>query len=218
MTWPADMGGMHGFGPINPDPDEPLFHAEWERRVLGLMLAAGGTGSWTIDQSRHARETLPPLTYWSASYYEIWLEGLTKLLRERGLVTDKDLWAQKVVDVAKPVKRVLKAEQVGGILAAGSRYDRTAESEPGFKLGDHVRTITQTTKGHTRLPTYARRKQGVVESVHGYHVFPDSSGMGQGDDPRWLYSIKFTAEELWGKSSRDHVYIDLWEPYLESAT
>jgi nitrile hydratase subunit beta len=217
MTWPADMGGMHGFGPIKPERDEPLFHADWERRVLGLTLAAGATGSWTIDQSRHARETLPPLTYWSASYYEIWLEGLTKLLRDRGLVTNKDLWARKVVDPAKPVKRVLKADQVAGVLAKGARYDREASSTPRFKVGDRVRTLNHVSAGHTRLPGYVRMKQGVISLVHGCHVYPDSSGMGLGDDPRWLYGVTFTAQELWGMQTRDQVSLDLWEPYMEPA-
>jgi nitrile hydratase subunit beta len=215
MRWPADMGGMHGFGPIHPDPHEPLFHAAWERRVLGLMLAVGATGSWTIDQSRHARETLPPRQYWSLSYYEIWFAGLTKLLHARDMVTAKDEWAKRVVDPPKPVKRVLKAEQVAGVLAKGSAYTRELTTAAAFKVGDHVRTTNILTNGHTRLPSYARLKRGVIDRVHGAHVFPDSNGMGQGEDPKWLYSVKFTADELWGRPSRDHIYLDLWEPYLE---
>ncbi len=58
-----DMGGMQGYGPVAPQADEPLFHADWERRTLALTLAAGATGAWNIDQSRAARESLPPTVY-----------------------------------------------------------------------------------------------------------------------------------------------------------
>jgi nitrile hydratase len=216
MNGPQDMGGMHGFGPIRPGADEPLFHARWERRVLGITLAAGGTASWTIDQSRHARETLPPSLYWSKSYYEIWFEGLTKLLRLHGMVTDQDLAAGHAVDPPLPVKRVLAADQVEVVLAKGSAYDRPAKSRALFKAGDKVCTRNIVTSGHSRLPNYARMKPGVITRVHGCHVFPDASGMGHGDQPHWLYSVQFKSEDLWGRPSKDRVFLDLWEPYLEA--
>ena len=46
MNGVHDMGGMHGFGPVEPEPDEPVFHAEWERRAFALTLAMGATGQW----------------------------------------------------------------------------------------------------------------------------------------------------------------------------
>ncbi len=215
MNGPQDMGGMMGFGAIANEPHEPLFHAEWEKRVLGLSLAVGATGSWTIDQSRHARETLSPQKYWSLSYYEIWFEGLQKLLRARGMVTARDWWAQRVVDAPVPVKRVLHAADVAGALAKGSAYDRPASGAALFHVADHIVTKNLVTQGHNRLPGYARLKRGVIVAVHGCHVLPDSSGMGQGENPQWLYGVKFSAEELWGQASRDSVYLDLWESYLE---
>jgi len=73
--------------------------------------------------------------------------------------------------------------------------------------------------GHTRLPRYARGNVGVVDRVHGAHVFPDSNAHFRGESPQYLYSVRFSARELWGEasSSRDAVYIDLWEDYLEPA-
>jgi nitrile hydratase subunit beta len=215
MNGPQDLGGMMGFGAINPDPNEPLFHADWERRLLGFTLAVGATGSWTIDQSRHARETLSPLQYWSMSYYEIWLEGLLKLLRVRGMVTARDWWAQRLVDMPQTVKRVLQAADVAAVLAKGSAYDRPAHDTAMFHIGDHIITKNLVTSGHTRLPGYARMKRGVIVAVHGCHVLPDSSGMGNGDNAQWLYGVRFAAEELWGRASRDSVCIDLWQSYLE---
>jgi nitrile hydratase subunit beta len=209
------MGGMTQFGPVKPEADEPLFHAPWERRMLGINLAVGATGSWNIDQSRHAREVLPHEKYWSASYYEVWLYGLTKLLLDRGMVTGRDLAAQHMVDPPKPVKRVLRAADVADVLARGTPYDRAAPRPTAFQAGDQVRTLKIDSDGHCRLPHYAQQQRGEIVRVHGCHVFPGSSAAGRGEDPQWLYSVKFAAQDLWDKPSRDHVFIDLWEPYLE---
>ncbi len=209
---------MMGFGPIAPEVNEPLFHAPWERRVLGFTLAMGGTGSWTIDQSRHEREKLSPEFYWTASYYEIWMAGLINLMKARGLVMDDEVLMGKANVPALPVKRVLKAAEVPTVLAKGSAYERPASARAMFMVGQTVRTSNVVMAGHTRLPGYARNKRGVIAQIHGAHVFPDASGMGQGEDPQWLYRVRFDAGTLWGKASRDSVFIDLWEPYLEAAT
>ena len=85
MNGAHDMGGTHGFGPVEPEPDEPVFHADWERRAFALTVAMGATGEWNLDESRFAREDRPPADYLGRTYYEIWLGGLERLLAERGL-------------------------------------------------------------------------------------------------------------------------------------
>ena len=79
MNGGQDLGGQMGFGPVAPEPNEPIFHAEWEKRVLAINVAAGAMGAWTIDESRHARESIPPADYLSFSYYQIWLAGLSQI-------------------------------------------------------------------------------------------------------------------------------------------
>ena len=70
---------------------------------------------------------------------------------------------------------------------------------------------------HTRLPRYARGHTGVVERLHGAHVFPDSIASGKGEDPQWLYTVRFDAQELWGTEAdaKLKVSIEAFEPYLE---
>ncbi|MGQ0483876.1 MAG: nitrile hydratase subunit beta [Hyphomicrobiales bacterium] len=216
MNGPQDMGGMMGFGPVVPEADEPVFHAGWEARAFALTLAMGGTGSWTIDASRHARERLAPLAYWSSSYYEIWFAGLIKLLSERGLVTADEVRTGKSVQPPGPVARVLKAETIAGALARGGPANRAAPGPARFKTGDKIRTRNIHPEGHTRLPRYARGHVGEIVRIHGCHVFPDAAAHGRGDDPHWLYTVKFSARELWGHDERNCVHIDLWEPYLEA--
>lgn len=202
MNGAHDMGGVHGFGPVVPEVDEPYFHADWERNVLGLVLALGAGGKWNIDMSRHARENRPPGEYLSLSYYEIWLAGLERLLEDRGLPT-----------------RVLRADEVPGVLARGGPANREPTRTARFAVGDAVRTLNLNPHGHTRLPRYARDKVGVVERVHGFHVFPDVNATGAGEDPQWLYLVRFTGTELWGPDGdpTSSVSIDAFEPYLEPA-
>jgi len=217
MNGPQDIGGMTCFGPINPEPNESRFHTDWERRVLALTLEMGATGSWNIDMSRHARESLPALQYWSSSYYEIWLAGLLKLMRERGLVTEAEVASGKMMAAPKPVSRVLRGEQVAAMLARGGLASRPSDKQAKFHIGDRVCAKNIHPAGHTRLPRYARGRLGEIVLIHGTHVFPDSSAHEKGDDPQWLYTVRFSARELWGQNSRDHTHIDLWEPYLEPA-
>jgi hypothetical protein len=87
MRGPHDLGGIDGFGPVAAETNEPVFHAAWEARALGVVLANGAIGEWTIDQTRAKRESLPPVAYWSLSYYEIWLAAMAELLKERGLAS-----------------------------------------------------------------------------------------------------------------------------------
>jgi nitrile hydratase beta subunit len=208
MNGVHDMGGMHGLGPVAPDPNEPLFHAEWERRVLAMTLAMGAWGRWNIDTSRHARESIQGDRYLAMSYYERWFEGLTKLIAASGMA-----------DEAAPVGAPLTPDRVSVVTKHRSPYTRPGITPPAFAVGDRVRAKTINPLGHTRLPRYARGRVGVIASDHGVHVFPDSNAHGKGEDPRRLYGVRFTARELWGEaaSARDAVHIDLWEPYLEPA-
>lgn len=94
MNGAHDMGGMDGFGPVEIEKDEPIFHAEWERRTMALTVAMGFQGLWNIDKSRYARENRDPLGYLQDSYYERWLYGLEVLLEENGLVTHDEIAAR----------------------------------------------------------------------------------------------------------------------------
>ena len=216
MNGPHDMGGFTGFGAVRPEADEPVWHAEWEPRAFALVLAMGMTGSWNIDQARHARERLPALGYWRASYYEMRHHALVQQLLELGLVTEEEEKAGHMAVPPSPVKRVAKAQDIPAILDAGGPATRPSNLPQGFALGDKVRVRNINPGGHTRLPRYARGRMGEIVAVHGTHVFPDSNAHGLGEDPQWLYTVRFSARELWGKDSRDSVMIDLWEPYLEA--
>ena len=217
MNGAQDMGGMHGFGPVRPEPDEPAFHAAWERRAFALTLAMGATGAWNLDLTRATRESLPPARYLASSYYEIWLAALEALLVRQGLVEQDELADGGARVPAVPVARVLRADAGDAVLSRGSPTVRPAERPAAFEMGQHVRTRNLNPSGHTRLPRYARGRHGRIVALHGAHVFADAHARGEGDAAAWLYTVEFDARELWGPdTTATTVRIDCWEPHLEA--
>ena len=216
MNGVHDMGGMHGHGPIVPEADEPRFHHAWERRAFGLTLAMGATGFWTLDQTRAARESLPPAQYLASSYYQIWLDGLDKLMLERGLITREELVDGRLREAGAKPSNILTAEGVASAVARGSPTQRELAGSARFRMGDAVRTRVANPESHTRLPRYCRGKFGTIVKLHGAHVFADARGSGIGEQPQWLYTVRFGAGELWGAdTTADAVHVDCWEHYLE---
>ena len=215
MNGVHDMGGMHGFGPVRPESDEPVFHAPWEARVLAMTIAMGAFGRWNIDARRHGRERIPPVQYLAASYYERWLAGLEMLMLEHGLVTESEL-RTGVAEGAKQTPAVT-ADEVVSILETGKPCSRGEGRAAGFSVGQSVRARNIHPRGHTRLPRYARGKRGVILRDHGIYVFADSNAHFQGERSQHLYNVRFDARELWGESAafRGAVHLDLWEDHLE---
>lgn len=213
----ADLGGQSGNGAIVPEENEPLFHAAWEQRLWATTLAMGATGSWNLDRSRSARETLPD--YAQRSYFEIWFGGLERLLLDHGLVQADELDQGHALTPPAPIPRTLAASAVPSVLAKGSSTLRTTTREPRFALGDAVRTLAEPVPHHTRLPAYARGQIGHISRVHGMHVFADAHALGHGESPEWLYTVVFDGHALFGEraSPGSQVSIDAWEPYLLSA-
>ncbi len=209
---------MHGFGPVDAEPAEPAFHHEWERRVFALTLAMNATGKWNQDMVRGARESLEPVQYLSSTYYQIWFEGLRKLLVSASLADVREIADGKPRAAAASGVRRLAAAQVRPMLMKGNPQNREAMAPARFKLDDAVKTKRMNPSTHTRLPRYCRDKRGVIIAVHGAHVFPDTNAIGLGEQPQWLYTVKFDAAELWGAdTTASSVCVNLWEPYLEES-
>ena len=217
MDGAHDMGGAAWSGPVRPEPNEPVFHAPWERRAFAITLAMGMPGGWNIDMSRFAREDRPPKEYLAKSYYQIWLAGLERLMAERQLIAPDEVEAGKSLRPARPVARTLTPDGVAAMLHRGGPTERDATRPARFTAGDRVRAMTIHPPTHTRLPRYVRGHIGTIDRVLGCHVFPDSNATGAGENPQWLYTVTFDGRELWGEGSDPDlkVSIDAWEPYLE---
>lgn len=212
MNGVHDLGGMQCFGDVRPEPDEPVFHAGWEARTLALTLATGALGGWNIDQSRSARESLPPTTYLGSSYYRIWFEALERSIAAAGLLDGTHDGSAR------------DWPTMASALAAGTSYLRASAAPALFAVGDPVRTRMMHPGGHTRLPRYARDRAATVVAVHGAFVYPDRSavpiGVQPDGAPEWMYTIEIVGVDLWGPESDPSVCVCLeaWEPYLELAS
>jgi nitrile hydratase len=219
MNGAQDLGGAHGFGPVVPEPDEPVFHADWERRVFAMALAMGYTGAWNLDGSRAARESLPPAEYLASSYYMIWLRALEKQLAAAGLATPDEMAAGRAAAPGAPVSRILARAGLEERFRAGFPSSRAADAPARFAVGDAVLARNTHPTGHTRLPRYVRGRRGRIQTIDGVFVYPDTSAYGAGENPTWLYTVAFTAEDLWGASGDPGgiVTVAAFEPYLEPA-
>ncbi len=225
MNGAHDLGGMHGFGPVVLEPDEPVFHAEWERRTFALNLAMGGWRRWNLDMSRHAREQMPPAEYLATSYYGLWLWGLERLLERHGFLPRAEIDRRVSQGVGgapgrvEPQSGTLRREDVPRILQNRRAARLDDPVPPKFKAGDMVVARNAHPVGHTRLPRYVRGRRGVIDRDHGVFIFPDTHAAGLGRKPQHVYSVRFDARELWGPDghARDAVYVDLWDDYLDPA-
>lgn len=213
-----DMGGMDGFGKVEPEPDEPTFHLPWEGRVHAMQFAMRYAGAWCIDASRFAQERLPPQVYLSASYYQRWALALERNVLENGFADSDEIAAERSLRPGKPLKCKLTTDVVERGLTRGS-FGRPAQAPARFAPGDRVRAKNIHPLTHTRLPRYARGHVGVVERVQGCHVFPDTMAIDKGENPQWLYTVRFDAQELWGQDADPtvKVSIEAFEPYLDPA-
>lgn len=216
MNGVHDLGGMHGFGPVVREKNEPVFHADWEKRVFAINLALAARVR-NIDAFRHAIERMPPARYLSATYYEKWLCAIEMLLLEMGVATREELLSGHANE---PVPSPAPGPDSDGAStfdpgAVKLRFNKSFRAR--FKAGDRVVTRNINPEHHTRLPRYARGKRGVIRYDQGVFVFPDTHAHGQGAKPQHVYTVAFASRELWGPDAnpRAPVYLDCWEDYLE---
>ena len=186
-----DLGGMHGFGPVTVEVDEPLFHAQWEGRVWRLL----GTvmRHTTIDRFRYTIEQMPPAEYLASSYYERWLWALEHLSAEQGLLDS----AERPAPVSRP-------------------SPATPTWAGRFQGGDQVRVRNPVTSGHTHVPRYLRRHVGRVERVAFAWPNPaESAATGNYGEPELVYTVAFAAADLFGACADHTITADLPESDLE---
>jgi nitrile hydratase len=203
-----DMGGLHGFGRVVVEPDEPVFHERWESRVFGIVQGLGGAN---IDAGRHAIERLDPVSYLRNGYFGRWLAALERGLAGAGVVTADEIEER----MASPRSA---ARPTGPVTWKPARrsYARNVDAAPAFAVGQRVVTRNHQPSGHTRLPAYARCRRGEIARVHAAMVFPDDHAHGRGENPQYLYTVRFAAAELWGDGAEPNTvfHIDLFESYL----
>jgi|SRR5579872_4024962 len=218
MNGVHDLGGMHGFGPVPHEKNEPVFHAPWESRVYAMDRALTAFRRWNLDAWRHHIERLPPAEYLRMSYYEKWFAAMQVRLVQYGFVLPQELESGKAApNTAKLTPALTLATAQNFVRNIPSAKDPSIA--PKFAVGQRVRARNINPVGHTRLPRYARGKTGTIVHDRGVYSFPDTTAIGAGEKRQHLYSVRFTARELWGAaaSAHDSVHLDMWDDYLDHA-
>ena len=219
MNGVHDVGGLQDMGRVQHDKEEPVFHAPWEGRIYGIDRSLRFVGKWNLDAWRHQIELLPPADYFRMSYYERWLEVNQQLAVKHGLITPDELETGSPDPGSAKATPALTAAIAAQRLGRGIPSSRDPKFPPQHKVGQRVRARNLNTPGHTRPPRYARGKLGIITRDHGVYLFPDTNAHFQGEKRQHVYSVRFTARELWGvtASARDSVHLDMWDDYLEHA-
>ncbi len=217
-----DVGGMHGFGKVEREENEPFFHADWERRVFAITMAMPFITLTGDDQFRRQIERMDPAHYLHSSYYEKWLESTISIAKEFGLTTEEELSGGAVAPIPEKLKGnppAIASEVWDSIHGGASQAMADSGVPQRFQPGDRVRTLAQMGFGHTRLPRYARGKTGAIEGAWGAFIYADAHAAEYRTDPVHLYSVAFDARDLWGNEAADgdSVVLDLFEPYLMAA-
>lgn len=239
MAAVSDLGGRtEHFGPIEPEPDEPVFHERWEARVFGMspfVLALTGAN---IDAARYAMEQLPPDVYFS-SYYRRWLGGFERQLEQAGYLAPGEVdarvqgWRPEPASRRPPRLRLALLSRIqrrllrprlprwlcAHVLPRVIGTFRPTRSRPRFSVGDRIRVRAQRASGHTRQPGYVTGKPGVITAHHGAALLPDAHAERRRERPQHLYTVAFEGSELWGDRAEPgtEVRVDLFESYLEAA-
>ncbi|MBP1154082.1 MULTISPECIES: nitrile hydratase subunit beta [unclassified Paenibacillus] len=221
MNGVHDMGGMQGFGPVIREENEPVFHADWEKKMRAMMVCLDKNKVIKLDEVRYAIERVRPDYYLASSYYERWLIGLMILLLEKNVLND---------DETREIRKIFSIDDQADLLGAftqlkyvqdkeGITPEQTPEPSPKFKPGDKILTKMIHSKAHIRLPGYAKGKYGVVKGIYGNYKLPESNVYSDQPYKEPVYVVEFNASELWGPHApgKDKVLIDLWESYLDPA-
>lgn len=227
MNGVHDLGGTEGLGPVAPlkEDEEPVFYSDWERGVFSLLVPVLLAGV-NLDEFRHGIERMHPAEYLSSRYYEHWLHTYETNLVEKGIVEEQELqekirYYRENPDAPLPQRDdPEQTKTLIGVLRAGASTKMPKDGEPQFKPGQTVRVKNYHPSGHVRIARYLRGKQGVVERVYDSFVFPDTNSKGEGENPQFVYSVRFEAQDVWGAETSEpnqKIYFDLWEPYLDAA-
>jgi nitrile hydratase beta subunit len=214
-----DLGGMQDMGPVQAEKNEPVFHEPWQGRAFAFTRAMGAWGKWNLDAVRFQREQIAPVDYFRMSYYERWVVALAELMLKNRMVTPAELESGKPGQDSAKLAPPLTAEKAQILVTKGVPASRDVAVAARFHAGERVRARNINPVGHTRLVRYARGKIGTIHMDHGVFLFPDTNALFLGEKPQHVYSVRFTARELWGEQAapQDSVYIDMWDDYLEAA-
>ena len=226
MNGVFDLGGTDGLGPVAIEENEPVFRAEWEKAAFAMFASSFRAGLFGVDEFRHGIEKMDPAEYLLSNYYEHWVHTVEYYAEKKGMIDPAELAERTRYYLENPDTPLPERDDpellefVDAAVHGGASAHRESDKSAAFKVGDVVTIADDAPYGHTRRARYVRGRTGEITGAHGTYIYPDSAGNGLGDAPEHLYTVRFTARELWGEEVADPkgvVYFDVWEPYLTLA-
>jgi nitrile hydratase len=217
-----DVAGSDGYGAVVPDQDEPKFRNDWERTAFGFFSQGFAAGMFNIDEFRYGIEVMDPVDYLTHPYYAHWMHSFEHYMLQRGIdaseLDERTEFYRKNPDAPLPEQRNDSLVGLVETIAAHGGSARREEQSPArFEVGDVVYVDPSSPFTHTRRARYVRGKVGTIVLHHGAFIYPDAAANGGGEAPEHVYTVRFTAEHLFGAQygdPRSTVQVDLWEPYL----
>ena len=179
-----DVGGMQGFGQVQPLTDAPPFAEPWEGKAFVIGALAARISGTNLHAFRHAIERVPPSEY-LVGYWNRWTIGAQTMMQDSGIITDAEVRARAARlsgrDVPEPPPPTPNKPQMP---SGGAGNLRSRDTPHAFAVGDRVRVTGVGATGHTRLPRYVRARTGTVTALQPCQVFPDSAAHFAGEDPQ----------------------------------
>jgi nitrile hydratase beta subunit len=217
----ADMGGTQGWGRTHPPlADEPVFGEAWEGRAFALALLSTRLAGWNLDAFRHALERLSRAAYLDDGYFGRWLNAAELVLTDSAVLEPSAVEARARNLLGQQVQEPPTPRRVRPDYApTGEGSLRAVDAAPAFAVGERVRAKDMSRAGHSRLPRYVRGHSGVVELVQPPSVLPDTNAHFEGENPQYVYTVRFDSHELWGAEAEPFALtIEMFESYLEKTT
>lgn len=220
-----DMGGLHGFGAVQIETNEPVFHRRWEGRVYAMTQVLDAKGIYNLDEHRHEIELMDAASYLTDGYYGRWLFAMERILTRKGIISRDEVDARVAELEVNPKPAPAKVKPRNWPLPDAQKipwgaWRKDVPAHPKFKVGDRVTVKNHQPAGHTRLTHFVRCKTGVVTIVNAQSwVLPDTRAHNAGENLQPVYNVTFAATEIWGDAAEPNVEIkvDLSEDYLQLA-
>ena len=198
MNGVHDLGGTDGLGPVQVEPDEPVWHADWEKAAFGMFSMPFRAGFFGVDQFRYGIEQMHPGVYLLSPYYEHWMHAAEHWGIDKGVLDEAEIDKRAQFYLENPDAPLPEREDpdllafVDGVVKTGAPAGRPSDKVAQFAVGDRVTVANDAPRGHTRKARYVRGKTGTVELAHGTMIYPDSAGNGGDDAPEHVYTVKST--------------------------
>lgn len=190
--------------------------APWEARIAAIWSAMNvpQIKGYFGQQTEESSSALGDPTLDDVQRYTQIIESLVAA----GLITRAELESGRPAEGTGPAAPLLTADMVASWFSSDDNpWKCDVEVRPRFQVGQLVYAIHMNPDFQRRCSRYARGKYGVIERDHGAFAFPHRDVQHPDDESQHLYSVRFTACQLWGHAHpKDTIVVNMWGDELQA--